>query len=141
MQLRLFKEQRTVIAALRNQIVNAFEKPYLQTLHRPHIGFNNCTIQELFNYLYNNYGKISDNDILTNMDEMKQAWEPDTPIEMLYKQIEDGAEYASLAGLTIPDKEKIAIEYNLIYQTGELPIACKDWRRMPNATKTWNNFK
>ena len=70
-QLYLFKEQRNVIAAHRNQITKVFEKPYLQALYRSHIGYSHCTIPDIFQYLYNNYGKITDNDILDNMESMK----------------------------------------------------------------------
>jgi len=118
-----------------------FEKPYLQALYKLHIGYTHCTIPDIFQHLYKSYGKITDNDILDNMESMKAQWDPDTPIEMLYKQIEDGTEYASLAGITIPNKEKVAIAYKLIYQIGELPLACKDWRNKLDSDKTWDNFK
>ena len=60
---------------------------------------------------------------------------------MLFKQIEDGTKYAALANVTIPDKEKIAIAYNLIHKTGELSTACKDWRCKPEDEKMWEAFK
>ena len=60
---------------------------------------------------------------------------------MLYKQIKDSNEYVLLAGVTVTEKEKIAIGYNIIHQTGELLMVSKDQRRKPDINKTWNEFK
>ena len=39
------------------------------------------------------------------------------------------------------EKEKIAIGYKLMHQTGELTTACRDWRKIASGEKIWTNFK
>lgn len=72
---------------------------------------------------------------------MGKPWDLDTPVQVLFKQVEDGVKYARLAGVVIQDKEKIATGYNLIHKTGELSAACRDWRKKSESAKTWSTFK
>ena len=60
---------------------------------------------------------------------MNQDWDPETPVQNVFKQIEDGAKFAELGDIAMPEKEKIAIGCKLIHQTGELTTACRDWRK------------
>ena len=140
-KLNLFKEQRFVERSLRSKIINAFDETYLIDIKEDHIGHTNVSMPSMFNHLFNNYGKITDADLLANKDSMGKHWDPDTPIQTIYKQIEDGVKFASLAGLTTHGKEKIAIAYKLIHQTGELLAACRDWRKFPDNQKSWSSFK
>lgn len=140
-QLQQCKEQCNVISALRNQVTNVFEQPFLQAKNYLCIGFQNCMMPELFQYLHDNHGKNTNSKILNNKEDMKQEWDPNTLNKTLHKQIEDSAEYAAQAGLDIPDKEKIAIACNLIYKIGELNAVHKDWRRKPESNKTQESFK
>ena len=54
---------------------------------------------------------------------MNQYWDSETPVKNVFKKIEDGARFAALGDIVIPEKEKIAIGYKLIHQTGELTTA------------------
>ena len=90
----------------------------------------------MFKHLCNNYGKITDSDLLVNKEAMNKTWDPDTPVQIVYKQDEEGVKFAKLADAIIQEKEKIAIGYNLIHQTGELGAACRDWRKKTESHKT-----
>ena len=140
-QLKLFKEQRFVERALKSLIINAFEETYLLDLKEDHVGYNNVDIPGFFNHLYRHYGKITDADLLANKEAMNKSWDPDTPIQLVCKQIEDGVKFAKLAGVTTQDKEKVAIGYNLVHKTGEMSAACRDWRKKREDTKSWSTFK
>ena len=80
-------------------------------------------------------------DLLQNEQNMKKRWEPDQPIENLYEQIEEGAKFARMGGASISDKQKVAIAYQMIHQTEELNVSCRDWRKRPTEDKTWTHFK
>ena len=90
------------------------------------MGHNNKTIAHIFTYLHDAHGKIIDNDLLDNKEKMDQDWDSETPIQHFYKQIEHGARFAALGDIVMPEKEKIAIGYKLIHQTGELTTAHRD---------------
>ena len=99
----MYKEQQTLESALCNQITNIFERLFLQAMHCPHVGFKNVKMPQFFNHLLDNYGKITDNDLLSNKEEIKQQWDSETPIEILCEQIDDGVLCAAEAELFIPD--------------------------------------
>lgn len=126
-KLELFKEQRFVARALKSQVINAFDKTHLLDIKQDHVGYNNISIPKIFDHLFTNYGKIIDTDLLANKEAMNKSWDPDTPVQVAYKQVEDGVKYAKLAGVVTQDKEKIAVGYNLIHKIGELSEACRDW--------------
>ena len=83
--LRNYREQRKLTTALRNQLVNAFELTYLKGLEEKYVGFLNRTIPAIFKHLYDNYGKITAQDLEENDKRMKKEWNPDTPIEELFE--------------------------------------------------------
>ena len=85
----------------------------------------------MFDHLSKCYGKVTDADLLANKESKGKHWDPDTHIQTIYKQVEDGVKFAALVGLTTYDKEKIAMSCQLIHQTGELLVACRDCRKLP----------
>ena len=62
--MTLFKEQTHVERNLKNQSINSFNEMHLLDLKEDYIRSNNVTIQDTFEHLYENYGKIIDNDLL-----------------------------------------------------------------------------
>ena len=51
---------------MRSKIINAFNETYLIDIKEEHIRYNNVSISTLFNYLFKNYSKMTDADLLTN---------------------------------------------------------------------------
>jgi hypothetical protein len=72
---------------------------------------------------------------------MKEAYDPNQPIEAFIEQIEDAIALADAAEAEHAQAQIINIACNLIFQTGMFPEACCKWRRPPAAKKTWINFK
>ena len=137
----MLKEQRFLERAIRSKVANAFEETCLIDLKQDHIGYNNVSIPNMFKHLNKHYGKITDADLLANKTNMSKPWDPDTPIQIIYKQIDEGTKFASLVSVHIPDKEKTAIGYQLVHNTGELTAACRDWRKTSDNLKSWTTFK
>ena len=140
-QSKLFNEQRKVEQALRNQLVNAIENAYLETLRQEYIGYNNRSIPEIFNHLFINYGNVTYADLQKNEEDMAKPWDPDTPIELVYVQVEEAARVAELGHAPMSENKKITAAYNIINNTGEFSTVCREWRQKPEAEKTWSNFK
>ena len=95
--------------------MNAFDETYLLDIKEDYIEHNNVTIPYMFKNLCKNYRRITDSDLLANKEAMNKAWDPDAPVQIVYKQVEEGTKFAKLADVIIQDKEKIAIDYNLIH--------------------------
>ena len=62
-ELRLWKEQEIVKITIKNQLINAFDYRCIADLHGNVTGYNNFTIQQLFEHLYENYGDLYENDL------------------------------------------------------------------------------
>ena len=58
-----------------------YQEQYLYDLKEEHVKCNNKSIPQIFKYLYDNYGKITDTDLLENKENMNQDWDLETPIQ------------------------------------------------------------
>jgi hypothetical protein len=72
---------------------------------------------------------------------MHRAWDPQQPVETLFKQIQDCADYSEAGGVPIGPSQKINVGYAKILATGQFMSACSRWNETPAAEKTWTHFK
>ncbi len=72
---------------------------------------------------------------------MKNTSGPAQLIMVLFDQIEDAVELADAANAAYTTPQIIAIAYNCLFQTGLYADACRTWRRLPDADKTWPRLK
>jgi hypothetical protein len=71
---------------------------------------------------------------------MAAPWNPPTPIDKLFTQLDDGIRFATAGNDKPSDPTVIRLGYNLIHKTGLFEIPCRDWRNKPEADKTRANF-
>jgi hypothetical protein len=72
---------------------------------------------------------------------MRRAWDPQQPVETLFKQIQDCADYSEAGGVLIGHPQQINVGYATIFATGHFMSACRRWNEKPSAEKTWTQFK
>jgi hypothetical protein len=72
---------------------------------------------------------------------MRRAWDPQQPVESLFKQIQDCADYSEAGGVPIGPSQQINVGYANIFATGHFMSACRRWNEKPAAEKTWTHFK
>jgi hypothetical protein len=72
---------------------------------------------------------------------MHRAWDPQQPVESLFKQIQDRADYSEAGGSLIGHPQQINVGYAKIFATGHFMSACRRWNKKPLADKTWAQFK
>jgi hypothetical protein len=63
------------------------------------------------------------------------------PIETLFKQIEDGVRYANAGVQPYMEAQYVNIAFLLIFNTGAIPDACRDWRRRTPMNQTWAEYR
>jgi hypothetical protein len=80
-------------------------------------------------------------DLEINFEHMRQAWDPQQPVENLFKQIQDCADYSETGGVLIGHPQHINVGYAKIFATGHFMSACRRWNEKPTADKTWTQFK
>jgi hypothetical protein len=67
---------------------------YLDVLNDDMVGFANITAREMLDHLFMTYGNITDVDLENKFEQMRCAWDPNKPVESLFKQIQDRADYS-----------------------------------------------
>jgi hypothetical protein len=72
---------------------------------------------------------------------MRRAWDLQQPVESLFKQVQDYADYSEAGGVLIGHPQQINIGYANIFATGNFMSACRQWNEKPLADKTWAQFK
>ena len=127
--------------ALKQQIIQAFDSTYLESQKDPNTGYNNVSALGMITELYDLYGAIDAVDLENNAMRMKTPWQPTSPITVLFKQIEDGLNFATAGSQPISVEQSINTAYLLIFATGHFSEECKQWNAKPPVQKTWPNFK
>jgi hypothetical protein len=76
-----------------------------------------------------------------NFEHMRQAWDPQQPVETLFKQIQYCADYSDAGCFLIGPLQQINVGYANIFATGHFMSACRRWKEKPDPDKTWTHFK
>jgi hypothetical protein len=105
------------------------------------VGYANISARDMLNNLFETYGNIIAVDLEINFERMRRAWDPQKPVDTLFKQIQDCAEYSESGGVPIGPSQQINFVYAKIFATGQFMIAFRRWNEKPAAEKTWTHFK
>jgi hypothetical protein len=87
------------------------------------------------------YGNTTAVDSQNNFEQMRKAWDPQQPVETLFKQIEDCAELSEAGGVSIVHPQQINVSHAKIFATYHFMSTCCRWNEKNATDKTWANFK
>jgi hypothetical protein len=127
--------------ASKKQIISVFEPMYLDILNDNMVGYANISSRDMWDHLFETYGNITAVDLEINFEHMRRAWDPQQPVESLFKQIQDCADYSESGGVLIGNRQKINVGYAKIFATGHFMSACRRWNEKHTIEKTWTQFK
>jgi hypothetical protein len=139
--VQTYRTCTSVQQALRKQIIGVFEPMYLEILNDSMVGYANILARDMLDHLFETYSNITAVDLKINFEHMRRAWDPQQPVEFLFKKIQDCADYSEAGGVSINPSQKINVGYAKIFATGQLMSACCRWNEKPAAEKTWTHFK
>jgi hypothetical protein len=139
--VQTYRTYTSVQQALKKQIISVFEPMYLDILNDNMVGYANISARDMLDHLFNTYGNITAVDLEINFEHMPQAWDPQKPVETLFKQIQDCADYSESGRVPIGHSQQIHLGYAKIFATGHFMSACRRWNEKPSAEKTWTHFK
>jgi hypothetical protein len=131
----------SVQQALKKQIISVFEPMFLDILNDNMVGYANISAIDMLDHLFDTYGKITAVDLKINFEHMRQAWDSQQPVESLFKQIQDCADYYEAGGVIIGHPQQINVGYAQIFATGHFMSACRRWNEKHTIEKTWMQFK
>jgi hypothetical protein len=127
--------------ALKKQIISVFEHMYLEILNDNMVRYANISARDMLDHFFETYGNITAVDLEINFEHMRLPWDPQHPVETLFKQIRDCADYSEAGGVPIVPSQQINVGYANIFATGKFMSACRRWNEKPAAEKTWTHFK
>jgi hypothetical protein len=139
--VHIYRTLTSVEQALKKQIITVFEPMYLDVLNGDMVGFANITDQAMLDHLFIAYGNITAVDLENNFEQMHRGWDPHQPVESLFKQIQDCADYSETGGVLIGHPQHINVGYAKIFATGNFMSAFRRWNEKPKVEKTWAQFK
>jgi hypothetical protein len=90
--VQTYRTCTSVQQALKNQIIGVFEPMYLEIFNENMVGYANISARDMLDHLLENYGNITAVDLDINFEHMRRAWDPQQPVETLFKQIQDCAD-------------------------------------------------
>jgi hypothetical protein len=118
-----------------------FETKYLDILNDNMVGYANISARDMLDHLFETYGNITTVDLEINFENMRRDWDPQQPVESLFKQIQDCTDYFESGGVLIDHPQKINVEYGKIFVMGHFMSACRRWSEEHTIEKTWTQFK
>jgi hypothetical protein len=139
--VKTYRTYTSVQQALKKQIISVFEPMYLDVFNYNMVGFTNISARDMLEHLFSTYGIITAVDLEINFEHMRRAWDPQQPVESLFKQIQDCADYSEAGSVLIGNPQKINNGYANIFATGHFMSACRRWNENPLADKNWAQFK
>jgi hypothetical protein len=83
----------SVQQALKKQIISVFEPMYFDVLNDKMFVFSNISARDMLDHLFSTYDNITTADLEINFEHMRRAWDPQQPVESLFKQIQDCADF------------------------------------------------
>jgi hypothetical protein len=138
--VQTYRTYTSVQQALKKQIISVFEPIYLDVLNDNMVGFANISARDMLDHLFGTYGNITAMDLEISFEHMRRAWDLQ-PVESLFKQIQDCADYSEAGCVLIGHPKQIDVGYAKIFATGHFMSACRRWNGKPLADKTWAQFK
>jgi hypothetical protein len=105
------------------------------------VGYANISARDMLDHFFETYGNITAVDLEVNFEQMRRPWDPHQPVEYLFKQIQDCADYSEAGGIPIGPSQQINVGYAKIFATGQFMSACRRWNEKTAAEKTWTHFK
>ena len=134
-------EYKNLTDAGKKFIQDSINNIYLKGIMDRNVGLAHITIREILDFLFQNYGNITQYDIEENDKKFKEKWDANTPIEMLIDQIDDAQDFAAATGQPYMNNQLLTTAYNLVYATGLFFDDCKAWNRLPTNENTMDSFK
>jgi hypothetical protein len=139
--VQTYRTCTSVQQASKKQIISVFEPMYLDILNDNMVGYTNISARDMLDHLFETYGNITAVDLKINFEHMRRTWDPQQPVESLFKQIQDCAEYSEAGGFLIGHPQQINVGYAKIFATGHFMSACRRWNEKHTNEKTWTQFK
>jgi hypothetical protein len=83
--VQTYRTYTSVQQALEKQIISVFEPMHLDILNENMVGYANISARGMLDHLFETYGNTTAVDLEINFEHMRRAWDPQQPVETLFK--------------------------------------------------------
>jgi hypothetical protein len=90
--IQTYRTYTSMQQALKKQVIIVFEPMYLDILNDNMLGYSNISERGMLDHLLETYVNITAVDLKINFENTGRAWDPQQPVESLFKQIQDCAD-------------------------------------------------
>jgi hypothetical protein len=136
-----FKTYSAIKEKLKQQVLTAVDPIYYQDLEDDTFGYADVAIPAIVTHLTLTYGTLTASDLENNRDQLTEAWNPDDPIENLWRNIKVTRAVANQGGEAISDGTTIQLTLLALGKTGVHSHAIETWFDKDEADHTWANFQ
>ena len=140
--IRTYREFIGVENALRQQIVEAIENRWLQSLRNNITNAISMPVYEIIAFLFRMHGKITPTELqqrLTTVSAM--VYDPVQPIDDVFDAIQEIADLAQVAGVPFTNLQMVNMAYVIINNTRKFGKYIVEWNHLPPMQRTWMRFK
>jgi hypothetical protein len=95
---------------LKKQIISVFEPIYLEIINDNMVGYANISARDMLDHLFDTYGNLASVDLEINFEHMRRACDTYQPVETLFKQIQDCADYSEVGGVPISPYQSLTAD-------------------------------
>jgi hypothetical protein len=125
---RAYKTYYAVDAALKSQLLQATSNDrFVATLKHAANGFALVWTRTIIPDLYTTYSCITSKMLAVNDDNMRQSWDPTSPIKILFTHINLGQAYVMAGNGPYTDIQVVQFAYTNVAATNCMELACPDW--------------
>ena len=137
-----FDKVTTVETAIKQQIINSIEPPYLEEFRNNTTNTIEHPIHFIFETLFRKYGRITKQQLQERYRSLTEHnHNASIPPDTVFNLINEYEELAEHAGSNITNQQKVDIAYIIFLNTGKFNRALRKWNEKPQHDRTWQNFK
>ena len=122
-------------------VLDSMVEIYYKALKNTHTGYAKLTLQQLLDHLVTTYAAIDQFDLEKNQEKMTARYDPNAPIETLFKQITDGVAYVELGDASFRYKQIFDTALLCLEKTGVFHNDLKEWNWKPPLSHDYNTFR
>jgi hypothetical protein len=138
---QVYRTYHNTDQAIKKLIIESFDDAYRNALSDEIVGYANCTSLQLLTHLLTHYAIIAPTELTQNYERLNTPYDPNQPIEMLFRKIQDARDFAVAGGHPYGAAMIVNVAYTLVFNTGLFPDTCRAWQSRVIAGKTWVQFK
>ena len=131
---KLFSYYLSTDQDLKQLLLAAVDDIYVSATKHATTGYSSVTTLYLLQHLFQTYSNITSVELEENDCRLHSPFDPSTPLENLFQQIDSARDFSQAANIPYYDLQLTNIAFTLLLQCVKFNHACRLWREDPTRT-------